>query len=133
MLTKHQINNRENIFIMDMDKLVPNNHLVRKIDKAIDFSFIYDIVENLYADDMGRPSIDPVILFKIVFIQYLFNIRSMRRTIEEIEVNAAYRWFLGYDFNDVVPHFSTFGKNYVRLFEGTSVFEEIFNTIYIKL
>lgn len=129
MLTRHQMNNRENIFIMDMDKLVPNNHLVRKVDKAIDFSFIYDIVENLYADDMGRPSIDPVILFKIVFIQYLFNIRSMRRTIEEIEVNAAYRWFLGYDFNDVVPHFSTFGKNYVRRFEGTSVFEEIFNTI----
>ena len=79
---------------MDMEKIIPNNHLVRKVDKVINFDFIYDIVEDLYADEIGRPSIDPVVLFKIVFIQYLFNIRSMRRTIEEIEVNVAYRWFL---------------------------------------
>ncbi|MDD4194518.1 MAG: IS1182 family transposase [Acholeplasmataceae bacterium] len=129
MLTRNQRNNRNNVFIMDMEKIIPNNHLVRKVDKAIHFDFIYDIVEDLYADDLGRPSIDPVVLFKIVFIQYLFNIRSMRRTIEEIEVNVAYRWFLGFDFNDDIPHFSTFGKNYMRRFEGTTVFEEIFNTI----
>ncbi len=129
MLTRNQKNNRNELFIMDMEKVIPNNHLVRKVDKAINFDFIYDIVEDLYADEIGRPSIDPVVLFKIVFIQYLFNIRSMRRTIEEIEVNVAYRWFLGFDFNDDIPHFSTFGKNYVRRFEGTSVFEEIFNTI----
>jgi transposase len=114
---------------MDMEKIIPNNHLIRKVDKAIHFDFIYDIVEDLYADEVGRPSIDPVVLFKIVFIQYLFNIRSMRRTIEEIEVNVAYRWFLGFDFNDDIPHFSTFGKNYVRRFEGTTVFEDIFNAI----
>jgi len=129
MLNREQKDNTKKMFVVDMDTLVPNNHLVRKVQKTIKFDFIYDIVENLYSEDMGRPSIDPVILFKIVFIQYLFNIRSMRRTIEEIEVNAAYRFFLGYDFNDIVPHFSTFGKNYVRRFEGTTVFEEIFNTI----
>jgi transposase len=129
MLTKHDKTHRDGLFVMDMGKVIPNNHLVKKIDKAIDFDFIYDIVKDLYADEVGRPSIDPVVLFKIVFIQYLFNIRSMRRTIEEIEVNVAYRWFLGLDFNDDVPHFSTFGKNYTRRFEGTTVFEEIFNTI----
>lgn len=129
MLTRNQKNNRNNVFIMDMEKIIPNNHLIRKVDQAIHFDFIYDIVEDLYADEVGRPSIDPVVLFKIVFIQYLFNIRSMRRTIEEIEVNVAYRWFLGFDFNDDIPHFSTFGKNYVRRFEGTTVFEDIFNAI----
>jgi len=129
MLTRNQKNNRNELFIMDMEKIIPNNHLVRKVDKAINFDFIYDIVEDLYADEIGRPSIDPVVLFKIVFIQYLFNIRSMRRTIEETEVNVAYRWFLGFGFNDDIPHFSTFGKNYMRRFEGTTVFEEIFNTI----
>ena len=101
MLTKHDKTHRDGLFVMDMGKVIPNNHLVKKIDKAIDFDFIYDIVKDLYADEVGRPSIDPVVLFKIVFIQYLFNIRSMRRTIEEIEVNA-YRWFLGLDFNDDV-------------------------------
>lgn len=72
MLTRNQKNNRNELFIMDMEKIIPNNHLVRKVDKAINFDFIYDIVEDLYADEIGRPSIDPVVLFKIVFIQYLF-------------------------------------------------------------
>ncbi|MGT9162293.1 transposase, partial [Enterococcus faecalis] len=68
----------------------------------------------------------PVVLVKIVFIQYLFGIRSMRQTIKEIDTNVAYRWFLGYDFNETIPHFSTFGKNYVRRFRDTTLFEDIF-------
>lgn len=63
---------------------------------------------------------------KLVFIQYLFGIRSMRQTIKEVETNMAYRWFLGLGFTDPVPHFSTFGKNYVRRFAQTTLFEEIF-------
>ena len=129
MLNRNQPDLSSNVNVVCFDDLVPHNHLVRKIKKLVDFSFIYDIVESLYSEDQGRPSIDPVILFKIVFIQYLFNIRSMRRTIEEIEVNVAYRWFLGFDINTEVPHFSTFGKNYVRRFKDSTVFQEIFNTI----
>ncbi|MBC2361172.1 transposase, partial [Listeria welshimeri] len=70
-----------------------------------------------------------VVLIKLVFIQYLFGIRSMRQTIKEVETNMAYRWFLGYDFNQKIPHFSTFGKNYVRRFAETEVFEHIFYRI----
>ena len=103
---------KENVTI-SLEELVPENHLLRIIDKAIDFNFIYDEVENLYSDK-GRPGIDPVSLFKIVFIQYLFGIRSMRQTIKEIEVNVAYRWFIGYSLTEQVPHFSTFGKNYIQ-------------------
>ena len=68
-------------------------------------------------------------LFKIVFIQYLFGIRSMRQTIKEIDVNVAYRWFIGYSLTEPIPHFSTFGKNYVRRFKDTDIFEHIFNHI----
>jgi len=93
------------------------------------FSFIYDLVEDLYSLDLGRPSVDPVVLIKMVFIQYLFGIRSMRQTIKEIETNVAYRWFLGYDFTQPIPHFTTFGKNYVRRFQGTDLFEKIFARI----
>lgn len=75
---------KENVTI-SLEALVPENHLPWIIDKAIDFNFIYDEVKNLYSDK-GRPGIDPVSLFKIVFIQYLFGIRSMRQTIKEIEV-----------------------------------------------
>ncbi len=77
----------------------------------------------------GRSSIDPVMLIKIPVIQYLYSIRSMRQTIREIEVNVAYRWFLGLDMMDPVPHFSTFGKNYTRRFKDTDLFGQIFSHI----
>ena len=128
MMTKNQINEREQLEILTIEQLVPANHLVRKLDAAIDFSFIYPLVENLYSQ-FGRPSIDPVVLFKMAMIQYVFGIRSMRQTIKEIETNVAYRWFLGFGFHTEVPHFSTFGKNYVRRFENTDVFEQIFYRI----
>lgn len=113
-----------------IEDLVPENHILREIDGSIDFDFIYDEVKGLYSEiDWGKPGIDPVSLFKIVFIQYLFGIRSMRQTIKEIEVNMAYRWFIGYDIGEKIPHFSTFGKNYTRRFEGTDIFERIFTHI----
>ncbi len=132
MLNEKSNGSREQVGFYCMEDLVPKDHILRKIDKAINFSFIYDLVKDRYSEDTGRPSIDPVVLFKIVFIQYLFGIRSMRQTIREIEVNAAYRWFLGYDWNDSVPHFTTFGKNYSRRFEGTDIFEQIFAHILLE-
>lgn len=116
---------RDQLEMITIDQLVPQDHLVRKLDAAIDFSFIYPIVEDLYSP-YGRPSIDPVVLIKMTFIQYVFGIRSMRQTIKEIETNVAYRWFLGFGFHTEVPHFSTFGKNYERRFKDTDLFEQIF-------
>src|SRR3954468_8079331 len=126
MLTKNTQMNRDQIEMIALEQLVPANHLVRKIEAAIDFSFIYSLVQDMYSSERGRPSIDPVVLIKMAFIQYTFGIRSMRQTIVEIETNMAYRWFLGYGFYDKVPHFSTFGKNYERRFKDTDLFEQIF-------
>ena len=121
---------QQQIQFITLEDLVPQNHILRKIDRAIDFNFIYEEVEGLYSPYyMGRPGIDPVSLFKIVFIQYLFGIRSMRQTIKEINVNVAYRWFIGYGLLEPIPHFSTFSKNYTRRFQGTAVFEHIFQRI----
>ena len=128
MLSKHTSIQRDQLEMITLDQLVPANHLVRKIEGAIDFTFIYDLVKDMYSE-IGRPSIDPVILVKLTFIQYTFCIRSMRKTIEEVETNMAYRWFLGYGFHDKVPHFSTFGKNYERRFKDTDLFERIFYRI----
>lgn len=124
---EHKRNQYE--MMITIDDLVPEDHLVRKIDKVIDFSFIYDLVIDKYSLITGRPSIDPVVLIKIVLIQYLFGIRSMRQTIKEIETNVAYRWFLGYGLREKIPHFSTFSKNYERRFRGTDLFEKIFKRI----
>lgn len=128
MLTIRKENFREEELNIILDSLVPKNHLVRKIENAIDFNFIYDKVSHLYSP-FGAPSIDPVVLIKIVLIQYLFGIPSMRQTIREIDVNVAYRWFLGYSLTEKIPHFSTFNKNYERRFKNSDLFESIFSEI----
>lgn len=122
-------NIQSEILMTTMEEIVPQNSLFRKIDKYIDFTFIYDEVKDLYCQNNGRPSIDPVVLFKIVFIQALDGIKSMRKTCEKIKVDAEYRWFLGIPFGQDTPHFSTFSKNYERRFAGTKVFENIFINI----
>lgn len=129
MMTKNADKKRGQVLMFCMDDMVPQNHMLRLIDKAIDWNFIYELVEEKYCPDNGRPSMDPVMLIKIPFIQYLYGIKSMRQTIREIEVNVAYRWFLGLDMLDPAPHFSTFGKNYTRRFKDTDLFEQIFSKI----
>ena len=129
MMTEENEKIRKQMQIVCIDDLVPQTHLLRIIDKAIDWSFIYDLVRDKYSSETGRPSIDPVTLIKIPLIQYLYGIKSMRQTIKEIEVNMAYRWFLGLELYDTIPHFSTFGKNYTRRFKDTNLFEQIFQHI----
>ena len=119
-------NIQSEILMTTMEEIVPEDSLFRKIDKYIDFTFIYDKVKYLYCENNGRPSIDPVVLFKIVFIQALDGIKSMRQTCKKIKVDAEYRWFLGIPFGQDTPHFSTFSKNYERRFKDSDIFEEIF-------
>lgn len=132
MMTQDLDKNRDQIQIFCIDDLVPQDHLLRIIDKAIDWTFIYDLVKDTYSAETGRPSIDPVMLIKIPLIQYLYGIKSMRQTIKDIEVNIAYRWFLGLDMTEKVPHFTTFGKNYTRRFKDTDLFEQVFSHILME-
>ena len=136
---KKEIEQRQAIEMVCTDMLVPQDHLLRKIDKAVDFSRIYEFVEGCYCEDNGRPSIDPVVLFKLVMIQHLFGIRSLRQTQAEAEVNVAYRWFLGYTMSQEIPHFSTISYAFRHRFteeiiEGVFrwILEEIANAGYLK-
>ena len=115
-----------------LEDMIPKDHILRKIDEAIDFTHIYDIVKEKYCPDNGRPSIDPVVLFKIVMIQHLFGIPSLRKTAEEIKVNIAYRWFLGYLLNEQTPHFSTISYNFKHRYTP-EVVEEIFHWILSEI
>ena len=115
-------------FDINIDGYVPQNHLVRKLEKAINWKTIRDLMSKYYSDK-GRPAIDPIILIKMVMVNYIFGIHSMRKTEEEIQVNLAYRWFLGLSLHDKVPDHSTFAKNYERRFANTDLFDEIFNYI----
>ena len=116
---------RDTIEIVGIESLVPEGHLLRKIDAAVDFNVLYDMVEELYSEDNGRPSVDPVVLFKMVLIQHLYGLPSLRRTAEEVSLNVAYRWFLGYGIQEETPHFSTVSYNFKHRFTTETV-DQIF-------
>ena len=118
--------------IVDTESLVPPNHLLRKVDAAVDFNQIYDMVEPLYCTDNGRPSVDPVVLFKMVIIQHLYGLTSLRRTAEEVSLNVAYRWFLGYRLQEETPHFSTISYNFRHRFTSETV-DQIFSWILMQM
>ncbi len=118
----------DHIILNTLEELVPQDHEVRKLEECIDWQFIYPLVEDLYSST-GRPSIDPVVLFKMLFINFIFGINSMRKTCREIQVNIAYRWFLGLAIYDPVPNYSTWSQNYIRRYESSDVFEKIFDHI----
>ena len=112
---------REQVEFVVIDELVPREHLLRKIDAAVDFERLYEMVEPLYSEDNGRPSIDPVVLFKMVLIQHLYGLPSLRRTADEVSANICYRWFLGYTLQEETPHFSTVSYNFRHRFTAETV------------
>ena len=120
--------NRYQIEMISIEDLIPQDHLLRQISDAVDFSKIYEFVEELYCDDNGRPSIDPVVLFKMVLIQHLYGLPSLRRTADEVYLNNAYRWFLGYGLKEETPHFSTISYNFRHGFNAETI-DKIFNWI----
>jgi transposase/IS5 family transposase len=113
--------------IVTIASLVPEDHPLRKIDAVIDFSFIHDRVAGLYCPDNGRPPLDPTLMFKALFIGYLFGVRSERQLVREIQVNVAYRWFLR--LTDPVFEASTLSQNRRRRFGDSSVAQDIFDAI----
>lgn len=115
--------------MVTLESLVPADHLLRKIDAVIDFSFIHDRVADLYCADNGRPALDPVVLFKALFIGYLFGIRSERQLVREIEVNVAYRWFLRLHLTAKVFDASTLSQNRRRRYRDVGIAQDIFDGI----
>ena len=115
--------------MVTLEELVPKDHLLRKIDAAVDFEFIREKVAHLYCADNGRPALDPVVMFRLLFIGYLFGVRSERQLMREVQVNVAYRWFARFRLTDRVPDASTFSQNRRRRFTDTTVYQQIFDAI----
>jgi transposase len=109
---------------LSLDQLVPQDHLLRCIADHIDFSFVYGLALPYYSHT-GQPSVDPAVLFKTLLVGYLYGVTSERRLMQEIQVNLAYRWFLGYDLDEPVPDHSVLSKARARF--GMDVFESFFN------
>ncbi|HPV15712.1 MAG TPA: transposase [Candidatus Cloacimonadota bacterium] len=132
-MTKDESTKRDKLMWVMIEELVPQDHPLRKIEKAIDFSFIRERMRPFYSKNKGRPAIDPVVLFKMLLIGYMFDIPSERKLVKEIEVNFAYRWFLHLDFLDKAPHHSTIRQNRRHRCKGTDVFQQTFKELVEKV
>ena len=129
MLTKRPKRKYESE-IINLDEMIPQDHFLRVIDKYFDWNFIYEEVEKQYSI-FGRPSIDPVVLFKIHILKFLFHEDSLRKTYENLQYNNLYRWFIGYGINEEVPDHSTYSQNYKRKF--CKLEKDILQTVFDKV
>ncbi len=107
---------------------VPENHLLRAIDRYVSFDFVREKLKSFYSET-GRPSIDPEQLLRILLIGYLYGLTSERKLIEELRMHLAWRWFTGLTFDREVQHHSTFSKNRHGRFQESKIFEELFEQI----
>ena len=122
---------RRDVVFVDIDELVPKDHLLRKIEKVMDYDWLYKRLEPYYCHDNGRPGTDPVVLIKMVLIQHLYGIPSLRQTHQRIQDTLSYRWFLGYGLLDQIPHFATVSYAFCKRFPE-ELTEEIFEHILNK-
>jgi len=111
-----------------LEDQVPENHLLRLIEKHISFEFVRERLRTSYSET-GRPSIDPELLLRILLIGYLYSITSERKLVEELRMHLAWRWFTGLGFDQEIAHHSTFSKNRHGRFQESKLFEELFEQI----
>jgi transposase len=110
--------------VVNLEALVPQGHLLRRVDTALDLSFVRELTSELYSQTQGRPSIDPETYVRMLLIQYLYDVDSDRALCEEIGYNLAYRWFCRFSLEDEIPNHSSMTRIRDRLGERT--FEAIF-------
>ena len=117
---------RKLFYSVNLDHLVPSDHPVRRINEILDLNFLYQETRPYYSHE-GKPSIDPVVLFKLYLLGYFFGIPSERKLFREVQVNLAYRWYLGYDLDEQIPDHSIMTKSRYRF--PVEVFERFFRRI----
>ena len=111
---------------VSLEDLVPPDHFYRHLERALDLGFVRDLVRDAYAE-RGRPSIDPVVFFKLQLVMFIEGIRSERRLIETASLNLAHRWYLGYALDEALPDHSSLTRIRQRL--GVDVFQRFFERV----
>ena len=128
-MLKERREKQQQMDIVILEQLIPEEHLLRRVEKAVDFSFIHELCAPLYCADNGRPAIEPEVLFRMLLIGYLYGIKSEARLEEEINYNMAYKWFCGLGLTEKAPDATTISQNRRRRFRDNNIAEQIFNEI----
>ena len=129
MLREREESRQTGYEIVLLDELVPQDHLLRKVDRAVDFSFIHDLCKPLYAENIGRPAVEPELLFRMLLLGYLYGIKSEVKLAEAVNENIAFKWFLRLRLTEKGPDHATISANRVRRFRDNDIAEQIFNEI----
>src|SRR6195256_2854986 len=111
-----------------LDEVVPDDHLVREIAAVLDLSWVHSELAPHYSP-IGRPSIDPVLMLRILIVGYVFAIRSERLLCREVQVNLAYRWFCGLSIEDKIPDHSAFSRARNERFRNSDIFRRVFERV----
>ena len=109
--------------VVDLESFVAPDHFLRRVNRVVDFRFIRELTTSCYASD-GRPSIDPEVIIRLFLIQAMEGIPRVRELMRQVQVNLAYRWFIGYELEEALPDHSTLSKALSRL--GDEIFDELF-------
>ena len=128
MMGKRRVMQEALFYGFSLERHVPDNHLLRKIDRFVDLSEVRRHLEPYYSET-GRPSIDPELLMRMLIVGYGFGIRSERRLCEEVHLNLAYRWFCRLGLDGDVPDHSTFSKNRHSRFRESDILRKLFETV----
>ena len=128
LMMGHHSRSESLFYYFRIEDQVPENHLLRLIDRHVSFQFVRDELRDSYSEN-GRPSIDPEVLLRILLLGYLYGITSERKLLEELRMHLAWRWFTGLGFDQEIPHHSTFSKNRHGRFQQSRVFQELFERI----
>src|SRR5499427_6666562 len=124
----HQARSEALFYYFRLEDQVPENHLLRLIDKHVSLEFVREQLKDSYSET-GRPSIDPELLLRVLLIGYLYGISSERKLLEELRMHLAWRWFTGLSFDQEIPHHCTFSKNRHGRFQESKLFEQLFEQI----
>ncbi len=128
LMMGRQTHSESLFYYFRLEDHIPEDHLLRLIDRHISFDFVREKLKDSYSET-GRPSIDPEVLLRILLIGYLYGITSERKLVEELRMHLAWRWFTGLGFDQEIPHHSTFSKNRHGRFEESKLFQQLFEEI----
>ena len=124
MQTKRERLGYEMMLLPPLETFIPEDHRLRKLNGILDLSFVHEAVRDRYCRDNGRPSLDPEVVVRLFILQAIEGIRSVRELMREVQVNLAYRWFIGYRVDESLPDHSTLSKALERF--GDTVFNALF-------
>src|ERR1700746_2673113 len=131
MMGRREVGQGQFFYSFDLDKVVPPDHLVRQIDTVLDLSWVHRELAPYYSHT-GRPSIDPVLMIRMLLVGYVFAIRSERQLCSEVQVNLAYRWLCRLCIEDGIPDHSVFSRARHERFRQSEALRRVFESVVAK-